>query len=73
MTSVALQLAVYRKDNTERENAKRRDGHYLVGENVLFYNRLVGHEQDPSKPKLRTALYEVKEVNGDIYTLKLCE
>ena len=27
----------------------------------------------PSKLKLRTALYEVKEVKGDIYTLKLCE
>ena len=36
----------------------------------------MGDEQDPSKLKLRTALYEVKEVkgvNGDIYTLKLCE
>ena len=63
----------YRKDNTERENARRRDEHYLVGGRVLFYNRLVGDEQDPSKLKLRTALYEVKEVNGDIYTLKLCE
>ena len=63
----------YRNDNTERENARRRDEHYLVGEKVLFYNRLVGDEQDPSKLKLRTALYEVKEVNGDIYTLKLCE
>ena len=63
----------YRKDNTERENAKRRDEHYSVGERVLFYNRLVGDEQDPSKLKLRTALYEVKEVNGDIYTLQLCE
>ena len=63
----------YRSDNTERENARRRDEHYLVGEKVLFYNRLVGDEQDPSKLKLRTALYEVKEVKGDIYTLKLCE
>ena len=45
----------YRKDNTERENAKRRDEHYLVGEKVLCYNRLVGDEQDPSKLKLRTA------------------
>ena len=26
----------YRKDNTERENAVRRDEHYLVGEKVLF-------------------------------------
>jgi len=60
----------YRKDNTERENAKQRDEQYLVGKKVLFYNRLVGDEQDPSKLKLRTALYEVKEVNGDIYTLK---
>ena len=40
---------------------------------MLFYNRLVGDEQDPSKLKLRTSLYEVKEVRGDIYTLKLCE
>ena len=63
----------YRNDNTERENARRRDEHCLVGEKVLFYNRLVGDEQDPSKLKLRTALYEVKEVKGDIYTLKLCE
>ena len=63
----------YRNDNTERENARRRDEHYLVGEKVLFYNRLVGDEQDPSKLKLRTTLYEVKEVKGDIYTLKLCE
>jgi hypothetical protein len=63
----------YRADNTERENAKRRDEHYLVGEKVLFYNRLVGDEQDPSKLKLRTSLYEVKDVKGDIYTLKLCE
>ena len=38
----------YRQDNTERENAKRRDEHYLVGEKLLFYNRLVGGEQDPS-------------------------
>ena len=44
-----------------------------MGERVFFYNRLVGDEQDPPKLKLRTALYEVKEVNGDIYTLKLCE
>jgi len=62
-----------RKDNTERESAVRRDEHYLVGKKVLFYNRLVGGEQDPSKLKLRTALYEVKEVKGDICTLKLCE
>ena len=41
----------YRKDNTERENAIRRDEHFLVGEKVLFYNRLVGDEQDPSKLK----------------------
>ena len=40
---------------------------------MLFYNRLVGDEQDASKLKLRAALYEVKEVNGDIRTLKLCE
>ena len=40
---------------------------------MLFYSRLVGGEQDPSKLKLRTSLYEVKEVNGDIYTSKLCE
>ena len=53
-----------RSDNTERENAKRRDEHYLVGEKVLFYNRLVGGEQDPSKLKLRTSLCEVKKVNG---------
>ena len=39
----------------------------------MVNNRLVGDEQDPSKLKLRTALYEVTEVNGDIYTLKLCE
>ena len=44
-----------------------------MGEKVLFYNRLVGDEQDPSKLKLRTALYEVKEAKGDIYTLALCE
>ena len=62
-----------RSDNTERENAKRRDDHYLVGGKLLFYNRLVGDEQDPSKLKLRTSLYEVKEVKGDIYTLELCE
>ena len=60
----------YRKDNMERENAKRRDEHYLVGGKVLFYNRLVGDEQDPSKLKLRAALHEMKEANGDIYTLK---
>ena len=63
----------FRANNTERENAKRRDEHYLVGEKVLFYNCRVGGEQDPSKLKLRTSLYEVKEANGDIYTLKLCE
>ena len=40
---------------------------------MLFYNRLVGDEQDPSKLKLRTSLCEVKEVSGDIYTSKLCE
>ena len=40
---------------------------------MIFYNRLVGGEQDPSKLKLRTSLYEVKEANGDIYTLTLCE
>ena len=63
----------YRADNAERENARRRDEHDIVDGKVLFYNRLVGDEQDPSKFKLRTALYEVKEVNGDIYTLKLGE
>ena len=47
----------YRKDNTERENAVRRDEHFVVGEKVLFYNRLVGDEQDPSKLKPRAALY----------------
>ena len=26
----------YRADNTERENARRRDEHYPVGENVLL-------------------------------------
>ena len=62
-----------RSDNTERENAKRRDEHYLVGEKVRFYNRLVGDGQDPSKLKLRTSLYEVKEANGGINTSKLCE
>ena len=40
---------------------------------MLFYNRLVGDEQDPSKLKLRTSLYEVKKVRGDVYTLELCE
>ena len=42
-------------------------------EKVLFYNRLVGDEQDPSKLKLRAAFYEVKGGNGDVYTLALCE
>ena len=63
----------YRTDNTEREKTKRRDERYLAGEKVLFYTRLVGDEQDPSKLKLGTSLYEVKEANGGIYTLKLCE
>ena len=63
----------YRAGNTERENARRRDEHHLVDEKVLFYNRLVEDEQDSSKLKLRTALYEVKEVHEDIYMLKLCE
>ena len=45
----------YRADNTERKNAKRRDEYYPIGENVLFYNRLVGDEQDQSKLKLRTS------------------
>ena len=40
---------------------------------MIFYNRLVGDEQDPSKLNLRATLYEVKEVNGDICTLELCE
>ena len=40
---------------------------------MLFYNRLVGDELDPSKLKLRTSLYEVKGVKGDIYTSELCE
>ena len=70
---VAVQATLDRKDNTERENAVRRDEHFVVGEKVLFYNRLVGDEQDPSKLQLRTALYEVKEVKGGIYTLALCE
>ena len=35
----------------------------VFGVLLLFYNRLVGDEQDRSKLKLRTALYEVKEVN----------
>ena len=26
----------YRRDNTERENARRRDEHYFVGERVFF-------------------------------------
>ena len=26
-----------RSDNTERKNAKRRDEHYLVGENVCYF------------------------------------
>ena len=70
---VAVQATLDRKDNTERENAVRRDEHFVVGEKVLFYNRLVGDEQDPSKLKLMAALYEVKEVKGGIYTLALCE
>ena len=41
---------------------------------MLFYNRLVGDEQDASKLTLRTSLYEVvKGVKGDSYTLQLCE
>ena len=44
-----------------------------MGKKVLFYNRLVGDEQDSSKLKLRAALHEVKEAKGGICTLKLCE
>ena len=51
----------YRAGNMERENARRRDAHYRVGETVLFYNRLPGWGwTGPSKLKLRrTALYDI--------------
>ena len=48
----------------------RSDESFVKDEVVLFYNRLVGMEGDPSKLRLRTYLYRVLEREGDIYSLQ---
>ena len=59
--------------NADLQNLHRHDEEFEVGENVLFYNRLVGSEEEPSKLKLRTQLYVVRERAGDIYMLESLE
>ena len=46
-------------DNRNLKNLKRANEYFVEGEVVLFYNRLVGSEEYPSKLRLRTYLYRV--------------
>ena len=46
------------------------DEYFVEGEIVLFYNRLIGSEGDPSKLRLRTYLYRVLSREGNIYQLQ---
>ena len=42
------------RDNRDLQNLKRVDEYFVEGEIVMFYNRLIGSEGDPSKLRLRT-------------------
>ena len=58
------------RDNRDLQNLKRVDECFVEGEIVLFYNRLIGSEGNPSKLRLRTYLYRVLSREGDIYQLQ---
>ena len=58
------------KKNRDLQNMKRVDEYFVVGEVVMFYNRLIGSEGDPSKLRLRTYLYRVLSRENAIYTLQ---
>ena len=58
------------RDNRDLQNEKRVDEYFVEGEIVMFYNRLVGSEGDPSKLRLRTYLYRVLSREEDIYQLQ---
>ena len=58
------------KENRDLQNVKRVDEYFAEGEVVMFYNRLVGSEGDPSKLRLRTYLYRVLSRENDIYKLQ---
>ena len=45
------------RNKRDLQNLKRVDDCFVEGEVVMFYNRLIGSEGDPSKLRLRTYLY----------------
>ena len=60
----------FMRDNRDFQNLKRVDEYFSEGEVVLFYNRLIGSEGDPSKLRLRTYSYRVLSRENGIYQLK---
>ena len=58
------------RDNRDLQNLRRVDEYFVEGEVVMFYNRLIGSEGDPSKLRLRTYLYRVLSRENDIYQLQ---
>ena len=50
------------KYNRDFQNLKRVDEYFVEGEVVMFYNRLIGSEGDPSKLRLRTYLYLISSL-----------
>ena len=58
------------RDNRDLQDLKRVDEYFAEGEVVMFYNRLIGSDGDPSKLRLRTYLYRVWSRENDIYHLQ---
>ena len=58
------------RDNRDLHNLSRVDEYFAEGEVVMFYNRLIGSEGEPSKLRLRTYLYRVLSRENDIYQLQ---
>ena len=58
------------RDNRDLQNLKRVDEYFLEGEVVMFYNRMIGSEGDPSELRLRTYLYRVLSRGNGIYQLQ---
>ena len=58
------------RDNRDLQNLKRVDEYFVEGGVVMFYNRPIGSEGDPSKLRLRTYLYRVLSRNNAIGPLQ---
>jgi hypothetical protein len=57
-------------ENKQLQDLHRTEEEFAVGEVVMFYNRMVGADGDPTKLRLRTYLYRVEARQGDIYELR---